>query len=227
DVMVVCHLDQALLDWDYRYFFGQVIVKSLAAKRVVEGPNFFFGKDRLGDVARLQELCLSHRIESQIVIPEEIDGRMISSSRVRHWLRSGDLAQANRALGCPFRVTGAVVPGEQRGRVLGFPTANLADVQTMLPKEGVYAAWTKVGRCPYPAAVNIGVPLTYKSPLSRVEAHILGLSANLYGHTLSLDLCERLRDVRRFDSSDELKQQIEADVATVEKWAAATRTLVA
>ncbi len=222
DVMVIGRVERALLDWDYRHFFEQVIVKSLAAQRVIEGPNFFFGKDRLGDVSRLQELCMNHRIDSKIVIPEEIDGRMISSSRVRHWLLTGDIALANLALGSPFRVTGTVVPGDQRGRELGFPTANLADVQTMLPKEGVYMAWTKIGRRQYPAALNIGVPLTFQSPRSRIEAHILGLSANLYGQTLSFDLCERLRDVRRFASIDELKRQIEIDVATVRTWAAST-----
>ncbi len=222
DVMVVCRVEQSLLDWDYRYFFEQVIVHTLSAKRVIEGPNFFFGKDRLGDVTRLQELCLNHRIESQIVIPEEIDGRLISSSRVRHWLRAGEITQANAALGSPFRLTGEVVSGDRRGRLLGFPTANLADIQTMLPKEGVYAAWTKIGRHPYPAAVNIGVPLTFQSGQSRVEAHILGLSQDLYGQKLNFDLCHRLREVRRFESTDELSQQIESDVATVRAWSTST-----
>ena len=225
DVMVVCRVEQSLLDWDYRYFFEQVIVKTLAAKRVVEGPNFFFGKDRLGDIARLQELCLNHRLESQIVVPAEIDGRMVSSSRVRHWLRAGEIAQANAALGSAFRVTGEVVPGDQRGRGLGFPTVNLSGIQTMLPKEGVYAGWTTVGHDTYPAAINIGVPLTFNAPTSRVEAHILGLSRDLYGRTLSLDLCHRLREVRRFASSDELRQQIESDVASVRSWAASARGL--
>lgn len=224
DALVVCRVDQALLDWDYRYFFEQVIVKALAARRVVEGPNFFFGKDRHGDVARLQELCLNHRIDSQIVVPEEIDGRMISSSRIRHWLHAGEMALVNQALGCPFRVTGEVVPGDQRGRVLGFPTANLAKIETLLPKEGVYAAWTKIGCRKFPAALNVGAALTFASGQSRVEAHVLGLSADLYGQTLSFDFGPRLREVRRFDSIDELKRQIQSDVAAVQTWAATSKT---
>jgi riboflavin kinase / FMN adenylyltransferase len=221
DTMVVCRVDQALLDWDYRYFFEQVIVKILAARRVVEGPNFFFGKDRHGDVARLQELCLIHRIESQIVVPEEIEGRMISSSRIRHWLRAGEVSQANAALGSPFRITGEVVPGDRRGRVLGFPTANLANILTLLPKEGVYAAWTRIGNRRFPVALNIGAPLTFNNGSSRVEAHVLGLSSDLYGQTLSFDLGQRLREVRRFESVDELRHQIQVDVATVKTWALA------
>jgi riboflavin kinase/FMN adenylyltransferase len=227
DVMVVCQVDQALLDWDYRHFFDRVVVQTLAAKNVVEGPNFFFGKDRQGDVAKLQELCRRYHIDSHIVVPEEIEGRMISSSRIRHWLKSGDVGQANLALGYRYQISGRVVAGEGRGRHLGFPTANLADITNLLPRDGVYAAWTRIDGHDFPVALQIGSPLTFPGSPSRVEAHILGLSQDLYGRVLHLDLGVRLRDVTRFDSGEQLKRQIAADVMATWDWARQSLSSVA
>lgn len=215
DVMVVCQVEQALLDWDYRQFFQRVLVQALAAAKIVEGPNFFFGKDRQGDIQKLQELCLQHRIESQIVVPEEIGGRMISSSRIRHWLRAGEIEQANAALGIPYRVTGQVVAGDGRGRTLGFPTANLDRIETMLPKEGVYMATTRIDGRRYAVALHIGAPLTFGNLPSRAEAHLLDFKQDVYGRVLSFDLQRRLRDIQRYDSVEALQRQIELDLAMV------------
>lgn len=221
DVMVVCPVDQTLLDWDYRQFFQRVLVQALSAAKVLEGPNFFFGKDRQGDVQKLQELCLQHRIESQIVVPEEIGGRMISSSRIRHWLRAGEIEQANAALGAPYRVTGQVVAGDGRGRTLGFPTANLDGIATMLPKEGVYIATTRLDGRPYAVALHIGAPLTFGNLPSRAEAHVLDFNQDVYGRVLSFDLQRRLRDIHRYDSVDALRSQIGTDLESVRAWSRA------
>jgi riboflavin kinase/FMN adenylyltransferase len=221
DVMVVCRVDQTLLDWDYRQFFQRVLVQTLAANKVVEGPNFFFGKDRQGDVQKLQELCLQHRIESQIVVPEEIGGRMISSSRIRHWLRAGDIEQANSALGAPYRVSGQIVPGDGRGRTLGFPTANLDGIETILPKEGVYMATTRFEGRLYDVALHIGAPLTFGNLPSRAEAHLLDFHQDVYGRWFSFDVQRRLRDIQRYESVEALRCQIEADLQAVRAWSSA------
>jgi len=219
DVMVVCRVDAALLNLDYQRFFRQIIVGHLAPKQLVEGPNFFFGKNRMGNVERLQELCRQEQVKLQIVAPQTHAGDMISSSQIRGWLREGNVQQANEALGYAYRLQGLVVTGDGRGRQLGFPTANLAEIRTLLPRDGVYAAWTRIQGRVYATAVHVGPPLTFADDAVRVEAHVVGLAADLYGSRLTFHLEKRLRDTRRFDSPQQLRGQIEEDVRAVEDWA--------
>jgi riboflavin kinase / FMN adenylyltransferase len=224
DVMVVCPVNQEFLDWDYHEFFTRVVKDALAPRAMVEGPNFFFGKDRQGDAARLQELCRQSGIELQIVTAQEIEGRMISSSRIRDWLLAGDIELAEAALGCPYRICGRVVAGDGRGRQLGFPTANLAGIKTILPKDGVYSGSTEIdGRC-FAVAIHIGPAVTFeqlggeRSP-SRVEVHVIGLAEDLYGRELDVAMGRRIRDVQRFESPERLRNQIQVDLSSVKDWA--------
>ncbi len=225
DVMVVCPVTQEFLDWDYCEFFRHVVKEALAPQAMVEGPNFFFGKDRQGDATRLEELCRASGIDLQIVAAQEIDGRMISSSRIRDWLLAGDIESAQAALGCPYRICGLVVAGDGRGRQLGFPTANLAGIQTLLPKDGVYSGSTVIdGRC-FPAAIHIGPAATFEKSgggeksSRRVEVHVIGLAADLYGRELEVAIGRRIRDIQRFESPERLRNQIQVDLSSVKDWA--------
>ncbi|NCX99194.1 MAG: bifunctional riboflavin kinase/FAD synthetase, partial [Planctomycetia bacterium] len=141
-----------------------------------------------------------------------------SSSRLRSLLTSGDVAAAAALATAAYRVTGVVEPGARRGAGLGFPTANLGRIATLVPAAGVYVARARLadGGPPsawFPAAVNIGTSPTFETTAPTVEAHLVGFSGDCYGRVLDVDFLERLRDTRRFASVDELKRQLTADVA--------------
>lgn len=219
DVMVVCPVSQDLLNLEYHQFFEQVILESIAPEKIVEGPNFFFGRNRLGNMDRLIELCRPNGIQVEVKRAEQIGQEMVSSSLIRRWLASGKMLEVQEALGSMYRLNGRVVAGDGRGRGLGFPTANLTDIATMLPADGVYACLGWVNGLSYPAAVHIGEPVTFAITNRRVEVHLLGLNQNLYGRRLDLDFGPRLRGIEKFESKAQLVHQIQQDVAKVRHWA--------
>src|SRR5262249_27732684 len=139
DGVLVLRTTPDLLQLGAVEFFHEVIQTRLEARAMVEGPNFGFGRGREGNVGRLDELCRGAGLELIVVPPLEIDGRPVSSSRVRHALERGDVREAAGLLGRCYRLRGIVGRGQQRGRTLGFPTANLERVETLVPGNGVYA----------------------------------------------------------------------------------------
>ncbi|MGL4553395.1 MAG: riboflavin biosynthesis protein RibF [Gemmataceae bacterium] len=209
DHVITLRTTPELLRLSAAAFFGGLMVEKLAARAAAEGPNFRFGKDREGDVGLLGELCRRHGMTLDVVELERADGTEVSSSLIRAALLDGRLAEANAALGRRYAITGVVEAGERRGRRLGFPTANLGDVRTVVPGEGVYAA-RALGR---PAAVNVGPNPTFGGHVPKIEAHLIGFDGDLYGRPLTLEFVSRLRDTRRFGSVEELRAQLARDVA--------------
>jgi riboflavin kinase/FMN adenylyltransferase len=213
DVVIAYPTDGKLLSLSPQEFFESICCEAIGARVMVEGPNFFFGKDRAGDVKLLSEMCRQRGMSLE-VMPPFVDGeRMVSSSRVRNAIEVGDIARARELLTAPFRISGVVIQGDQRGRTIGFPTANLGEIKTLLPKPAVYAAEALVDGKTWPAAVNIGTRPTFGDIKISVEAHLIDFSANIYGQTIHLDLISRLREIRRFGSMDELKAQLRQDVS--------------
>jgi len=214
---------EALLSLDAIGFFEKVLVTELGVRGLVEGPNFRFGKDRNGDVSLLRSLCRDRGIEFHVVEAQRnADASWISSSAIRDALEQGSLETANRALLEPYRISGAVVHGAARGRTIGFPTANLEQIPVLIPAHGVYAGRvvdssvqreSPVGLA---VALNIGPNPTFGEDASKVEAHVLGYSGELYGEFLEIELVERIRDVRRFDSKQDLQHQLTEDLRKVE-----------
>jgi riboflavin kinase / FMN adenylyltransferase len=203
-----------LLELSAREFFDRVIRDQLAARGLVEGPNFAFGRDREGTVAVLRDWCAAEGIAFEVVEGTRIDEELVSSSRIRRALVAGDVEEATRLLGRPHRIRGAIGRGAGRGSGLGFPTANLVAIDTLIPADGVYAARAHVdGRCPaHPAACNIGPNPTFGEDARKVEAHLLGFSGDLYNRRVELDFIKRLRATRRFSGLDELILQVRADI---------------
>jgi len=203
-----------LLDLSAREFFDRVIRQQLAARGIVEGPNFAFGHDRQGDVRILGAWCAEAGIDFEIVEPTLVEGRLISSSLIRLCLSEGRVLEATRFLGRPHRIRGVVTQGAGRGAGLGFPTANLTGTSTLVPAEGVYAAlaWIDGLGPAWPAACNIGPNPTFGEHAKKIEAHLIGFAGNLYGRVVELDFLERLRATRKFSGLDELLGQIQADV---------------
>ncbi|MFN9720375.1 MAG: riboflavin biosynthesis protein RibF [Planctomycetota bacterium] len=212
DEVVVLPVTTGLLQMTAEQFFDEVMCRQFEAIGIVEGPNFHFGRDRRGDVLLLQSLCRNARIECRVMESLNAEGEMISSSRIRELLCQRSLAQAVQLLGHPYRLTGMVRHGSQRGRQIGFPTANLFSIQTLLPAHGVYAALTRIDDRSYPVAVSIGPNPTFGEHREKVECHVDGFSGDLYDRELQIDLLSELRPLQSFGSVNDLIQQIGSDV---------------
>lgn len=215
DAVVVQPADSRLIGLSAEAFFSDVLRGRLQAEAVVEGPDFRFGAGRAGDVNLLRGLCAAAGVAIELVEPVVVAGGTVSSSRIRGLVAAGEVAAANALLTAPFRSTGTVVVGQRRGATLGFPTANLAGIATLLPGPGVYAARALVrGRSGgFAAAVHVGTNLTFAATEPTVEVHLLDFAGDLYGSVLDVDFRQRLRDTRRFASIDDLKAQLARDVA--------------
>jgi riboflavin kinase/FMN adenylyltransferase len=209
--------DEALLKLTAAEFFQQIVRESLQAKAMVEGPNFQFGKQRQGNVKLLQQLCTQSGMSLEVVQPIETEGDLVSSSRVRESIKAGDVTTARQMLTRPYRLRGLVTHGAQRGAKIGFPTANLAGIDTLVPPVGVYAgrAFTQQGI--WPAAINIGPNPTFGEGAFKFEAHLSGFSGSLYGQPVEVEFLARVRETRPFESVAALTQQLAADVQTVLK----------
>ncbi len=209
--------DEALLRLTAEEFFQRILCESLQARAMVEGPNFQFGRERRGNVELLKQLCAVQGMSLEVVQPVATDGELVSSSRVRESIRQGDVATAKQLLTRPYRLRGLVTHGAQRGTKIGFPTANLAGIDTLVPPVGVYAgrAFTQQGI--WPAAINIGPNPTFGEAAFKFEAHLPGFSGSLYGQPLEVEFLARVRETRPFESVAALTQQLAADVQTVLK----------
>lgn len=210
--LVVLRVTTDLLQLSADEFFQQFIVEHLQAKGVVEGPNFRFGRDRGGDVNDLKRMCAAVGIPLdaiELVADHQVE---ISSSRIRRLIEVGELAVAVDMLGHFYRVTGTVSAGAGRGARLGFPTANLTGVQSLVPGHGVYAGMAAVDGRSYVAAVSIGPNPTFADMANKVECFLDGFHGDLYGKTLSVDLISEVRRLQKFSGTDTLLAQIEQDV---------------
>ena len=209
--------DEALLGLSADDFFRRILVQQLAARSMVEGPNFFFGKGRQGDIQHLARLCTASQISLEIVEPVRIGAELVSSSRVREALHAGDVDLARTMLTRPYRVRGMVTHGAARGAKIGFPTANLEAIDTLLPANGVYAARAFSPAGNWPAAVNIGPNPTFGEQAQKIEAHLIGFTGSLYGQPLELEFLSRLRSIVPFKSVADLRSQLAQDVAAAER----------
>ena len=212
DVVIAYPTDLELLKLGPREFFEQIIVQQLGAQAMVEGPNFFFGKDRSGNVDTLAELCEEKEIKLSVVTPLQNEGDYISSSRIRRLISEGDVKTAREFLTEPYRIRGMVTHGSARGGAIGFPTANLDAIDTLVPGNGVYAGRALIESRWHWAAMNIGPNPTFGELLPKVEVHVLEFDGNLYGKPLEVDFIEKLRDIRQFGSAEELVKQIDVDM---------------
>jgi riboflavin kinase/FMN adenylyltransferase len=208
---------------DPREFFEQVLVRDCGIRGIVEGSNFLFGRQRAGDVVTLQALGAEYGIEVRIVEPTVQGEQIVSSTEIRRALYAGDVLRAWEMLGRPHQVRGRVAAGAGRGRQLGFPTANLEDVQEQLPPDGVYLGLGHLPAGSYRAAIHLGPNPTFSEAGRKLEVHLLDFSGDLYGAELALDFCGRLRDLQRFETPAQLQQQLELDLQRVRE-AALTKT---
>jgi riboflavin kinase/FMN adenylyltransferase len=197
-------------------FVHDVLVQALHAAAVVVGDNFRFGHKAAGDVTLLERLGRSFGFTVEEAPLVSDDGLVFSSTYIRSCVDAGDVRAAAAALGRPHRLAGVVVRGDQRGREIGFPTANLmVHRYAAVPADGVYAAWLirggdHAGR--WPASVSIGTNPTFSGRERRVEAYVLDFAGDLYGERVSLDFVGHLREMRTYERIEPLVAQIRDDV---------------
>jgi len=200
---------------------GDVFVRELARDlgkihSICVGADFMFGHKRSGNVELLKKFGAEIGFQVHGHAAVELDGQLVSSTRIREAIRAGDVDAAGQMLGRPYAICGHVLEGDRIGRTLGFPTANLDVTNLVLPPIGVYAGYTKVGGATYRVALNIGRrPTLAAAPELRVEAHLLDFNGDLYGTELEVEIGSKLRDERKFSSPAELREQITEDVAAV------------
>ena len=205
--LVVIPFDREFASRSAEEFVEDVLIGKLGAERVSVGENFRFGAKAKGDPAML---AAREEFETRVVPLVEVDGETVSSTRIRALVAAGDMEGARHCLGAPFMVEGAVVSGDQRGRELGFPTANLVpDDSLAIPGHGVYAAFANG----VPAAVNVGVRPTFESGRGvLIESYLIDHTEDLYGKLLRVAFVERLRGEKRFANVEELIAQMHSDV---------------
>ncbi len=220
DWIVAYPTDETLLALSAVEFFEQIVVGKLAAKAPVEGSNFYFGHNREGTIGRLGELARGAGISLDVVEPVIVEARS-SRARVRDSIRAGNVEEAKTLLSAPYRIRGLVTHGAGRGAKIGFPTANLSGIDTLLPAQGVYAGRAWVEKTAYPAAINVGPSPTFGDAMIRVEVHLINYHEALYGQPLEVDFLARLRDIRPFDSPAALIEQLQHDIAQTQQIASA------
>ena len=196
-------------------FFHTFVRTELQARGLVEGPNFYFGRNRSGSVTVLRSLCTNFDLTLDVIPPIIVDEQLVSSSVIRSLIEAGDLRESVQLLGHAYRLTGTVGRGAERGRQLGFPTANLTHTANLAPGHGVYAASTVVDGKAYRAAVNVGPNPTFGESATKIEVHLLDFSGDLYGRQLSVDFAHQIRRVQKFKSVEELLAQLKRDIADV------------
>ena len=220
DAVVVFPTSESFLRLSAREFFDQVVRGRLQTQALVEGRNFVFGHDRGGNAKRLEEFCREAGMALDVVDPIEIDGQTVSSSRIRRLVAEGRVEEAGRMLSAPYRIRGRVVSGARRGAELGYPTANLEGVDTLLPSEGIYAGRCALDGRNWPAAMSVGPNPTFGERELKVEVHLIGFSGTLYERGIEVDFLARLRDIERFDSVGQLVAEMDRDVEAARQIAA-------
>ncbi|MEM6929979.1 MAG: bifunctional riboflavin kinase/FAD synthetase [Myxococcota bacterium] len=211
DLVVVEPFTHELAGLDAEAFATRILAERIGVRGLALGHDFRFGKSRAGSIETL-ERCLDVPIEHQAAI--ELDGVPVSSSRIRRALQEGDVASAATCLGRQHAVRGSVVAGDQRGRTIGFPTANLRQVEGLPPARGVYATRAWLDGEARPSVANLGVRPTVDGEDAEqvvLEVHLLDFTGDLYGRTITVEFVDFIRGERAFDGLGSLKDQIARD----------------
>jgi riboflavin kinase/FMN adenylyltransferase len=212
--LLLLHFDLAFSQKPAEIFVEDLVRGFGRIQSIRVGTNFRFGHQRSGNLALLNRLGEHFGFAAHGLPPVMVDGHRVSSTRIREAIEAGQLEHVSKMLGRPYSIFAPVIRGDQLGRKLGFPTANIDTAELILPPRGVYAARLSVRERTYEAVLNIGVrpTLELKTPPLRVEAHLLDFHGDLYGKDIEAVLIQRLRPEQPFPSLDALKSQIARDV---------------
>lgn len=217
DYVVIHPFTRAFAQLSAEEYVKELLVDTLNVAHIVVGYNHRFGKNRGADYADLERFGRQYNFEVTQISAKEIDDVSVSSTKIRKALLDGDIATVHRFLGRPFRLIGKVVAGQQKGRTIGFPTANLIPINAdkIIPKNGVYAVHVSIDGTKHLGMMNIGTNPTVNGQSTNIEIHLINWTGDLYHQTISVSLIDRLRDEKKFDSLDDLKKQLEKDKESI------------
>ena len=211
--VAVVRFTREMSQWEPEKFVRNVLVEWLRVAEVWVGADFLFGRDRTGNFTVLRALGAQHGFRVEKIDPIRYKDFVVSSTRIRRLLAEGRVDESAALLGHHYAIEGTVVEGAKRGREIGFPTANLATDNELVPPNGVYATAITIDGQVLPSVTNIGQRPTFGDNLATtIEAHVMGQSMDLYGRTVRLAFVQRLRDERKFPDLEALQEQIAADV---------------
>lgn len=211
DRCCVIKFDKGFSKLTPRKFVEEVIVRRFRASKVFVGDNFVFGKDNAGDVASLKKLGLEYGFEVSTIALVRIGKKVVSSTAIRRLIIRGDLAAAAVMLGRPVTISGTVISGKRRGRLLGYPTANIDPHHEAIPPAGVYAVWVRRGKKRYGGALFIGNRSTFGERETVIEVHIFDFHGFIYHEDIEVEFVKRLRGVQKFADHQRLIEQIKCD----------------
>lgn len=226
DFLLIINFDPDFAAMSATDFVERILVGKIGLKRLIIGYDYAFGKQREGNISLLKKLGLRFTFEVEELLPISDGAIIYSSSLIREMIADGAVAEVIRYLGRNFSIAGRVVHGANRGKSLGFPTANIATDKELIPADGVYAVKVKIEDVLYDAACNIGFNPTFDSVKKTIEVFIFELDEDLYGKEIRVYFFERIRSEQRFDSIKELAAAITADVARCRKILASTQLVV-
>ena len=213
DFLGILNFDNDMSNLTPYDFVEKVIHTAIGVSHLIVGYNFRFGKDRSGDVKVLSEICEKLKIKLIIIDKVGEDGHNFSSSAVREYLRKGDLSNVRKILGNNWTIKGNVIRGEQRGREIGFPTANVSMEGWIEPLFGVYAVNVITNGSLYSGVANLGIRPTFGKSLPLLEIHLFNYSGDLYESDIIISFIDFIRKEKKFDGIESLKKQIEIDSA--------------
>jgi riboflavin kinase/FMN adenylyltransferase len=217
DVIIVATFDLDLANVIPEAFVKQILVDKIGAQKILVGYNYYFGKDRRGNVEMLIRLGQQFAFEVKVIEAVRVNDIPVSSSKIRELIQGGEMQQAAQLLGRNYRLIGKVIWGTGRGKELGCPTANLEIPNGLYPRTGVYAVEAIVGNRTYPGVANVGYNPTFgQNPLS-VEVHILDFSRDIYGEEIQFIFFDRIRDEETFKVPNSLAQQMKKDIDVARK----------
>ena len=199
-------------------FVKEILVEKVRARKVIVGYNYHFGGGKKGDSQGLKEMANRFNVEVEVMEPLKIDDGAVSSSRIRQLLKEGKVVEASKLLGRDYPIIGKIVEGAKRGRILGFPTANLEIPDELYPKEGVYAVQVIWQSQIFDGLANVGFNPTFLAAEGKtkgqfsLEVHILGFDRDIYGEEIQVNFRRRIRDELRFSSASLLVEQIRKDI---------------
>ena len=220
DEVLVINFTKEFAQLDYETFMRKIIINKVNASHVIIGHDHKFGKDRDGNEEKLRILADKMDFEVSAVEAKKIDNEIVSSTKIRTALDEGKIRLANKYLGWNYYFSGKIIKGAKRGRLLGFPTANirLFDENKLIPKSGVYAVKCYLGNENILGVMNIGNRPTFSDvDYIIIEVHLLDFNKDIYDETLKIEFVERIRDEQKFKTGEDLKAQIEKDKLKAEE----------
>lgn len=213
DEVVIMPFTKTFANLSPQEYVESILIKELNAKHIIIGYDHRFGKNRSADIKDLKQFGVQFGFEVEEISALEIETVAVSSTKIRTALLQGDIETANAYLGYPYFITGKVVEGQGKGRTINFPTANIfiEEDYKLIPKNGVYVVRSKLNNQTIYGMMNSGTKPTVDGTNQSIEVHWFEVDDNLYGHIFKIDMLARLRDERKFESLEKLKQQLQLD----------------